>query len=123
MSERPVLIFNREATLDKRREQRGNPTEPEWRLWHVLRAGQLGVKFRRQQGIGPYIADFYCPERLLVIEVDGDSHFDERGLSHDKQRDAYMAGLSLTVLRFSNREVMPNLPGVVVSIRAWLDHV
>ncbi|MCO4202628.1 endonuclease domain-containing protein [Aeromonas taiwanensis] len=116
MSERPARIFNREATLDKRREQRGNPTEPERRLWQVLRAGQLGVKFRRQQGIGPYIADFYCPERLLVIEVDGDSHFDERGLSHDKQRDAYMAGLSLTVLRFSNREVMPNLPGVVVSI-------
>ncbi|MGU5663435.1 endonuclease domain-containing protein [Aeromonas sanarellii] len=123
MSERPVRIFNREATLDKRHEQRGNPTEPERRLWQVLRAGQLGVKFRRQQGIGPYIADFYCPERLLVIEVDGDSHFDERGLSHDKQRDAYMAALSLTVLRFSNREVMQNLPGVVVSIRAWLDHV
>ncbi|MFM4994956.1 endonuclease domain-containing protein [Aeromonas sanarellii] len=123
MSERPVRIFNREATLDKRREQRGNPTEPERRLWQELRAGQLGVKFRRQQGIGPYIADFYCPERLLVIEVDGDSHFDERGLSHDKQRDAYMAGLSLTVLRFSNREVMQNLPGVVVSIQEWLDHV
>ncbi|MGS3142972.1 endonuclease domain-containing protein [Aeromonas sanarellii] len=123
MSERPVRIFNREATLDKRREQRGNPTEPERRLWQLLRAGQLGVKFRRQQGIGPYIADFYCPERLLMIEVDGDSHFDERGLSHDKQRDAYMAALSLTVLRFSNREVMQNLPGVVVSIRAWLDHV
>lgn len=123
MSERPVRIFNREATLDKRREQRGNPTEPERRLWQLLRAGQLGVKFRRQQSIGPYIADFYCPERLLMIEVDGDSHFDERGLSHDKQRDAYMAALSLTVLRFSNREVMQNLPGVVVSIRAWLDHV
>lgn len=123
MSERPVRIFNREATLDKRREQRGNPTEPERRLWQVLRAGQQGVKFRRQQGIGPYIADFYCPERLLVIEVDGDSHFYERGLSHDEQRDAYMAGLLLTVLRFSNREVMQNLPGVVVSIRAWLDHI
>lgn len=123
MGERPIRIFNREATLDKRREQRGNPTAPERRLWQVLRAGQLGVKFRRQQGIGPYIADFYCPERLLVIEVDGDSHFDERGLSHDKQRDAYMAGLSLTVLRFSNREVMQNLPGVVVSIRAWLEQI
>ncbi|MEZ6930065.1 endonuclease domain-containing protein [Aeromonas sp. S16(2024)] len=123
MGERPIRIFNREATLDKRREQRGNSTAPERRLWQVLRAGQLGVKFRRQQGIGPYIADFYCPERLLVIEVDGDSHFDEQGLSHDKQRDAYMAGLSLTVLRFSNREVMQNLPGVVVSIRAWLEHV
>ncbi|MFM5588696.1 endonuclease domain-containing protein [Aeromonas rivipollensis] len=123
MGERPIRIFNREATLDKRREQRGNPTATERRLWQVLRAGQLGVKFRRQQGIGPYIADFYCPERLLVIEVDGNSHFDERGLSHDKQRDAYMAGLSLTVLRFSNREVMQNLPGVVVSIRAWLEQI
>ncbi|AUV13266.1 MULTISPECIES: endonuclease domain-containing protein [Aeromonas] len=123
MNEKPVRVFNREATLDKRREQRSNPTEPEWRLWQALRAGQLGVKFRRQQGIGPYIADFYCPGRLLVIEVDGDSHFDMRGLRHDKRRDAYMAALSLTVLRFSNREVMENLPGVVVSIRAWLDRV
>ena len=85
--------------------------------------GNSGVKFRRQQGIGPYIADFYCPGRLLVIEVDGDSHFDMQGLRHDKRRDAYMAALSLTVLRFSNREVMENLPGVVVSIRAWLDRV
>ncbi|WP_412778491.1 DUF559 domain-containing protein [Aeromonas enteropelogenes] len=50
-------------------------------------------------------------------------HFDERGLSHDEQRDAYMARLSLTVLRFSNREVMQNLSGVVVSIRTWLEHV
>ncbi|MFQ2291754.1 endonuclease domain-containing protein [Aeromonas enteropelogenes] len=123
MNERPARIFNRRATLEKRRELRGNPTEPERRLWQVLRAEQLGVKFRRQQGIGPYIADFYCPERLLVIEVDGDSHFDERGLSHDEQRDAYMARLSLTVLRFSNREVMQNLSGVVVSIRTWLEHV
>ncbi|WP_367948794.1 DUF559 domain-containing protein [Aeromonas sp. FDAARGOS 1407] len=44
-------------------------------------------------------------------------------MSHDEQRDAYMARLSLTVLRFSNREVMQNLSGVVVSIRTWLDHV
>ncbi|WP_421208256.1 endonuclease domain-containing protein [Aeromonas enteropelogenes] len=123
MNERPARIFNRRATLEKRRGLRGNPTAPERRLWQVLRAEQLGVKFRRQQGIGPYIADFYCPERLLVIEVDGDSHFDERGLSHDEQRDAYMACLSLTVLRFSNREVMQNLSGVVVSIRTWLEHV
>ncbi|UBH27007.1 endonuclease domain-containing protein [Aeromonas enteropelogenes] len=90
MNEMPARIFNHPATLEKRHELRGNPTEP---------------------------------ERLLVIEVDGDSHFDERGLSHDEQRDAYMARLSLTVLRFSNREVMQNLSGVVVSIRTWLDHV
>lgn len=66
MNERPARIFNRPATLETRRELRGNPTEPERRLWQVLRAEQLGVKFRCQQGIGPYIADFYCPERLLV---------------------------------------------------------
>ena len=83
----------------------------------------LGYPFLRQRPIANYIADFFSKDLKLVIEVDGDSHFDMRGLRHDKRRDAYMAALSLTVLRFSNREVMENLPGVVVSIRAWLDRV
>ena len=61
MSERPVRIFNREATLDKRREQRGNPTEPERRLWQVLRAGQLESSFAVSKALGPYIADFTVP--------------------------------------------------------------
>lgn len=65
MSERPVHVFNLPATLEKRRELRANPTEPERRLWQVLRAEQLGVKFRRQQGIGPYIADFLLSRAVI----------------------------------------------------------
>ena len=63
--------------LDLKRRLRSNMTGPETRQWSRLRARQLqGLKFRRQHGIGPYIADFYCPEQFLVIEVDGDSHAD-----------------------------------------------
>jgi very-short-patch-repair endonuclease len=67
-------IFNRPQYRNRRSEPRKNSTEPENRFWQAVR-GQLGVKFRRQQGIGHYIVDFYCPEWTLVVELDGDSHF------------------------------------------------
>ena len=59
-------------------------TEPEKRLWSILRNNQLGVKFRRQHGIGHYIVDFYCPELKLIIEVDGESHFSEDAQAYDR---------------------------------------
>jgi len=72
--------------LDLKRRLRSNMTGPETRQWSRLRARQLqGLKFRRQHGIGPYIADFYCPEQSLVIEVDGDSHADADQILKDQR--------------------------------------
>jgi len=96
-------------------------TGPEKRLWSRLRARQLqGVKFRRQHGIGPYIVDFYCPERSLVIEVDGDSHADAEQSQKDQRRDRYLQSIGLSVVRYGNDDIMKNLDGVLEDLQKRL---
>jgi very-short-patch-repair endonuclease len=65
-----------------------------------------GPRFRRQHPIGPYVADFYCSEARLVIEVDGADHSEDRQIVHDQRRDAYMRGLGYEVLRIPANEIM-----------------
>jgi very-short-patch-repair endonuclease len=113
-------LFNRSEYIEKRRSLRKQSTSPEQRLWQVLRGAQLGVRFRRQQGIGCYIADFYCASAGLVIEVDGDSHFTTDGQAYDAVRTAYFVSCGLRELRFSNTEVMQNVEGVVQAIQVAL---
>ena len=105
-------IFNKTEYKQRRQELRNNMTEPEKRLWGILRNSQLGVKFRRQHGIGHYIVDFYCHDLQLIIEVDGESHFFEDAQAYDKIRDKFMLELGLTTIRFSNHEVMTNIDGI-----------
>ena len=105
--------------LNLKRRLRSNLTGPERILWQKLRARQfLQLKFRRQHGIGPYIVDFYCPERSLVIEVDGDSHADARQIQKDRFRDEYLQTTGLTVVRYSNDEIVKNLAGVLEDLAA-----
>ena len=95
------------------REMRCNPTEPEKRLWRNLSNGQLdGLKFRRQEVIGRYIADFMCPSRALIVEVDGDTHDEVK----DRLRDDVLAEFGFLVLRVTNFEVMSNAVGVLTAI-------
>ncbi len=97
----------------RRRSLRRRSTAAEQRLWYLLKNRQLGnAKFRRQHAIGPYIADFYCHQHRLVIEVDGGGHATARRLDHDCQRTAYFERLSLRVLRFWGNEVLQNPEGV-----------
>jgi len=92
-------------------------TGPETRQWSRLRARQLqGLKFRPQHGIGPYIADFYCPEQSLVIEVDGDSHADADQILKDQLRDRYFQSLGLHVIRYINDDILKNLDGVLENL-------
>ncbi len=89
-------------------------TPAENRLWLQLRARQLrDLKFRRQHGIGPYIVDFYCPERRLVIEIDGDVHANEEQMVRDKEREDYLKALGLQIIRYSNGDVLTNLEGIM----------
>jgi very-short-patch-repair endonuclease len=81
----------------------------------------LPVKFTRQKPLGRYIADFYCASRLLVIELDGDSHYDERGQRYDERRTAELAGLGIRVLRLTNLEVMQTFEGVCAKIQDALE--
>jgi len=94
---------------------RRKPAEPEKRLWRALSSRQLdGHKFRRQAVIGPYIADFLCPAKALIVEVDGETHDAEQ----DRRRDDALAGYGFSVLRVTNRDVMDNLDGVLRFILA-----
>lgn len=97
------------------RELRENSTDAERLLWHTLRAGRLGgFKFRRQHQVGRYLVDFICIERELVVEVDGDHHVERA--AYDEDRERWLEGQNLRILRFSNREVLTQLRGVEQAI-------
>ena len=105
----------------KRRLLRSQMTPAETRLWLRLRAKEfLGLKFRRQHGIGPYIVDFYCPERSIVIEVDGDVHASEGQRLKDRAREEALRNLGLQIFRYTNDEVLTNLEGVLENLRVRL---
>ncbi len=116
-----MLPYNKKLK-EPARELRENMTDAERCLWARLRLKHLGYMFCRQKPIGDYIVDFYCPKAQLVVEVDGGQHFTEDTASNDRVRDEYMRSLGLTVLRFSNYEVLrntdvlTNIEGVVESI-------
>ena len=84
-------------------------------LWNKLRNNQLGgLKFRRQHPIDIFIADFYCHEKRLVIEVDGEIHNYQK--EYDEGRTAELEAKDMTVIRFTNEEVINNIKGVMKCI-------
>ncbi|CAH1529767.1 Endonuclease domain-containing protein [Vibrio jasicida] len=105
--------FNLKYQKKIRSQLRSNMPKPEQVLWQRIRRKQLGVKFRRQHGIGRYIVDFYCAELNLVIEIDGDSHFSDKGKEKDAMRDAFLEALGIKVLRFTNEEVIKQTESVL----------
>lgn len=110
-----------DGSIERARELRKNPTPAERRLWSALRGSAVeGAKFRKQQRLGPYFADFACLASRLIVEVDGDTHSGEGAEKHDANRTAFMEREGYRVIRFSNSEVMGNLDGVVQIIRTSL---
>ena len=100
--------------LPLKRRLRSNATRAEQLLWAKLRHHQIhGLKFRRQHGIGPYIVDFFCPERSLAIEIDGDVHEPEIQQTKDRLREDYLKSSGLVILRYTNNEIFNNLTGVL----------
>jgi adenine-specific DNA-methyltransferase len=88
------------------REMRRAPTDAERILWSMLRARKLGgLRFRRQQPIGPFIADFYCSAAKLVIELDGGQHGDAARLEYDARRTNWLEQSGFKVLRVWNWEL------------------
>ena len=92
-------------------------TDEELRLWVCLKH-DISWKFRRQEPIGPYICDFVCYPKRLVVEVDGVQHADSRA---DVARDAYLAAVGFRVVRVWNGDVMRNLEGVLEEIAGALE--
>ena len=102
----------RPPQTQRARRLRHDATEAEQRLWYHLRSRQVaGAKFRRQQPIGPYYADFCSVELKLVIEVDGGQHMERR--RQDEARTASLKRSGYRVLRFWNTDVLENLSAVL----------
>jgi very-short-patch-repair endonuclease len=94
-------------------------TDAEIRLWYLLRDRRLSPhKFKRQVPIGPWIADFVCPARHLVVEVDGGQH---SGNTHDVDRERDLRSRGYRVVRYWNDEVLNNTEGVLTHLLDALD--
>jgi very-short-patch-repair endonuclease len=99
------------ALIPRARHMRREMTPAEKHLWlHCLR--YLPCKFRKQRPFGHFIVDFYCAELKWVIEVDGNSHFNEAALAYDAERTLFLEGLGLRVLRFTNSQVFQELENI-----------
>ena len=112
----------RQRMVEIARQFRKDPTPSEAILWRALRGKQLdGVKFRRQQPIGPFVVDFYAPAQRLIVEVDGPIH--DFRQEQDAERQQLLESLGLRFVRVSARLVETDLPRALNLIRAaFLPH-
>lgn len=117
-----MKFFNLSKYKEKRQELRNLSSKAEQLLWIKLKDSRfLDLKFRRQHGIGRYVADFYCTKLRLVIELDGDSHFNEDAIEYDKIRTEYFTQQRITVVRFTNNDVYKNMNGVLESLQKFIE--
>jgi very-short-patch-repair endonuclease len=121
----PTSYRDQRRAVDKlrlARNLRARATDAEGRLWYFLRSRHsAGAKFRRQHEFGPYILDFFCPARRIVIEVDGAEHLTPAGLAADVERTRYLESHGLRVLRFNDSEVLTETDRVMEAVQAALE--
>lgn len=107
------MIGHRLTSLARVNRQTSTPAEA--KMWSVLRGRQIeNCKFRRQQPIGDYIADFCCEEMSLIIELDGSQHAD--AVQQDSKRTLELENMKYLVLRFWNNQILQELEGVIDTI-------
>ena len=93
------------------KDLRNNMTKEERHLWYdFLRT--YPIRFQRQKVLGKYIADFYCAEAKIVIELDGSQHYEDSNRAQDVERTAFLESYGLTVIRIPNNEVNQNFRGI-----------
>jgi very-short-patch-repair endonuclease len=105
--------------IERARQLRRAMTPAERKLWFEFLRYQK-PQFYSQRSIGKFIADFYCAKAKLVIELDGASHSSEQGQAYDEERSAFLRGLEVSVIRFTNLEIMQNFEGVCNAITKTL---
>ena len=110
-------LYNRHSEEDKRRVLRRNAPPAEVLFWQRVRDRQLGgFKFRRQWSIGPYVADFCCPECRVIVELDGPSLEGEEAAKYDAGRQHYFESLGFQVVRFPNEQIYHQMPMVLKNL-------
>ncbi len=113
-------MYRDQEQRDFARGLRNDSTPAEKRLWHFLRAGNLGVKFRRQAAIGAYIVDFVCFSCGLIVELDGPQHAEDEGKHRDARRTAWLVSRGFRVIRFRNQALDDDIWLVVEEIKRAL---
>jgi very-short-patch-repair endonuclease len=110
------FLYNNKTLKERRQELRNNQTESEKLFWKFISKNKiLGLRFLRQYGVGPYILDFYCPKIRLGIELDGKIH--EKNKLYDKDREKYLDGLDIKIIRFQNDDVLKNIKKVLNNLQ------
>ena len=111
-------LYNKKSEKEKRRFLRNHQTVAENLVWIYLRKKQISSeRFLRQYGIKYYVLDFYCPSLKLAVEIDGDSHFESNeSIDYDKERENFLKSLGISIIRFTNQEVIENLEKVINKI-------
>ena len=111
------MPHHRNSTV-KARTFRQNQTDAELAFWHVVKAKRFhGYKFRRQHPVGPFYADFACIEHMLVVEIDGGQHAENK---KDAERTAYLESKGFEVIRFWNNDVLSNMEGMLHTLSLTL---
>jgi len=102
--------FNKSKYKQRRKDLRNNPTQAEELLWSVLKGRKLGgYKIRRQYGVDKYVIDFYCVEKKLAIEVDGEIHDNEELIEYDKIREEFINNFGIRIFRIRNEIIEKNI--------------
>ena len=113
------IIYYKDDYKPLAQRLRREMTRQERHLWYDF-LKPCPVTFRRQKQFGHYIVDFYCASANLVVELDGSQHCEGEAQQRDAERDKYLNGLGLTVLRFSNHDVDRHFDGVCAEIEKHL---
>lgn len=107
-------LHNHKSLRAARKELRKNMTPQESIIWAHVRNKKLGCKFYRQYSLGPYIVDFYCSSKKLIIEIDGNQHWQAQ--EYDEERTRFFNSLGYQLIRFNNSEIDQNLSAVMGKI-------
>ena len=116
---KPIRKHTKLALKTTRKKLRSNLTPAEAFLWKHLKSKQLDNKrFTRQHSIGNYVVDFYCASQKLIIELDGEVHFNHAAEEYDKKRTEFLNEAGFTVIRFENKMVFEHLSSVLQEIKS-----
>jgi len=120
--DKPMYFKAKPDIIEAARLLRKNMTNSEMLLWERLKGKQIcGLRFRKQHPIDIFIADFYCHEARLVIEIDGEIH--DLKAEYDKGRTAELEKYGIEVIRFRNHEVVKNIEKVVSQITSKVENL
>jgi cyclase len=120
---RKMFLGASTAIFENAKILRLNQTESEKKMWEYLKLKPLGYKFRRQHPLRTFVADFYCHQAQLIIEIDGDIHSDEEVAKSDIFRQDILESEGIKFLRFTNNEVEQKFEEIKSRIETWLSRV